>query len=57
MLDIAKRINALDENKQLYFASDEGTGLLIFYRDSAWAQEFMRITQVPLFPDPNLIHG
>lgn len=56
MMQIADVINALDGSRQLYFADDEGSGLLIFYRDEAWAVEFMRITVIPLFTDPEMIY-
>lgn len=57
MLEIANVVNTLDENKRLYFADDEGSGLLIFYRDTDWAVEFMLVTQLPLFDDPNLLYS
>ena len=57
MMQIADIINTLDENKQLYFADDEGSGLLIFYRDAAWAEEFTRITGMHLVPDPSMLYG
>ena len=57
MMQIADIINALDEGKQLYFADDEGSGLLIFYRDAAWAADFTRITGMPLVSDPGMLYG
>ena len=56
MMQIAEVVNALDEKKQLYFADDESSGLLIFYRDAAWAEDFTRITGMSLFQDPSLIY-
>lgn len=57
MMQIADVINALDEDMQLYFADDEGSGLLIFYRDAAWAEEFTRITGMDLVSDPGVFYG
>ena len=46
-------ISASDSDKSLYFADDESAGLLVFFRDAAWASEFTRITRIPLYTDPN----
>lgn len=34
--------------KQLYFASDGGQMILVFYRDQAWADSFEDVTGIPL---------
>lgn len=47
--DLRSIIKNADTGKQLYFASDTGTGIIIFYRDAAWAEKFESTTGIKLY--------
>jgi hypothetical protein len=47
--DLKNIIRDADTGKQLYFASDTGTGLIVFYRDAAWAKKFESTTGIELY--------
>jgi hypothetical protein len=47
--DLKNIIRDADTGKQLYFASDAGTGLIVFYRDAAWAKKFESTTGIKLY--------
>ena len=48
-LDELNEIIAQADGKQLYFTSDSGQGLLLFYRDAQWAKEFTKLTGMKLY--------
>ena len=48
-LDALNQIIGNPDGKQLYFASDAGQGLLLFYRDAQWAKEFTKLTGMKLY--------
>ena len=54
-LDALNQIIGNPDGKQLYFASDAGQGLLVFYRDAQWAKNFTRLTGIPLSTDTDSI--
>lgn len=45
---IGSIINSQNTGKQLYYLSDSGQGILIFYSDAHWAKEFTQLTGFPL---------
>ena len=47
--DLKNIIRDADTGKQLYFASDTDTGLIVFYRDAAWAKKFESATGIELY--------
>lgn len=53
--EIAEIVQAESSESKLYFASDEGQGILVFYRTPDWAEEFAEITRIPLYENPNEI--
>lgn len=53
--EIAKIVQAESNENQLYFASDEGQGILVFYRTPDWAKEFTAITRIHLYEDANAL--
>ncbi len=57
--DVAEDLNEIIRDagtgKQLYFSSDGGQGVLVFYRDAQWAKEFRHKTGIALTTDPNAV--
>lgn len=51
--DIAQIVQSENNENSLFFASDEGQGLLVFYRSQKWAEEFTKISRIPLYENPN----
>ena len=47
--DLGSIIKNANTGKQLYFASDTGTGIILFYRDAAWAEKFESTTGIKLY--------
>ena len=44
LTEIAKVVNSSGKEKQLWFFSADGQVISVFYRDKAWANQFMRLT-------------
>jgi hypothetical protein len=52
-LDTLSQIIGSENGKQLYFASDGGQGLFVFYRDAQWAKDFQKLTGIALYTNTN----
>ena len=55
-LDALEQLNEIildaDTGKQLWFASDGGQGLLVFYADAQWSGNFFAATGIKLHSSP-----